>query len=213
MKDLNNKLSCWSFGGIKDLSLRCDLSYKDRCHVMNSKVPCRSFVEDLFRTKTNLSLCDLKNDIERLCKIPNKKIFKRIEEDIKNNLVTFSLDSKLYELAENPKIMLYIEDKIVDNLIPEEGTQLPTWKDVGSCHGYETSDLNSFCDNFQSTDSRTQRLLSLLCARKELLPISILIEKLKHMHRNDIVIVVEEWLHVKMVRNFVSSVKCKYKFF
>ena len=210
VKDLDNKLSCCSFGGIKDLSLRCDLSYKDRCHVLTSKFPCRSFIEDLFCEKSELSLCDVKNDIEILCDIPNKKIFKRIEEDIKNKLVTFSLDSKLYELAENPEIMLYIEDKIADNLIPEEGTLLPTWKDIGSRHGYGTNQFNTFCENCQSTDRKTERLLSLLCARKELLSISILIEKLKHMNRNDVVIVLEEWLRVTMVRNFVSSVKCKY---
>jgi len=198
VKDLDNKLSCCSFGGIKDLSLRCDLSYKDRCHVLTSKFPCRSFIEDLFCEKSELSLCDVKNDIEILCDIPNKKIFKRIEEDIKNKLVTFSLDSKLYELAENPEIMLYIEDKIADNLIPEEGTLLPTWKDIGSRHGYGTNQFNTFCENCQSTDRKTERLLSLLCARKELLSISILIEKLKHMNRNDVVIVLEEWLRVTM---------------
>ena len=206
VKDLDNKLSYCSFGGIKDLCLRCGLPYKERCSVLNSKLASRIFFKDLCRTKEELSFRDLKNDVEK-CKIPNKKIFKKIEEDMEdeqNDLVTFSLDSKLYTLTEDPKIMQYIEDNIADNLIPEEGTLLPSWKDVGGNHGYRSPQFNIFCKNCPSTDTETERLLSLLCARKKLLPISIFIEKLKHMNRNDVVIMMKKWLRVTMVRIFVS---------
>ena len=212
LRDLDIKLKYSSFGSIKDLSLRFPLCYKKRCLVLNSAVPCCRFFRDLFKERKELSLADLKNDIEKRRKLPNKMVFKKIEEDIRNGLVSISLDSKFCDLKNDRNIMIYIKNSIAYNLIPDEGTLLPTWKDVASLHGYTIDELNGFCKQNQIRETAIQRLLSFTSAEEQSRPISEFIRKLELIKRNDMVIVVKKWLDTKTVCLLISSIQAKLRF-
>ena len=211
MRELHIKLNYSSFGSIKDLSLRFPLCYKKRCSVLNSVDPCRSFFKDLFKERKELSLTDLQNDIEKGGKVPNRMVFKKIKEDISNGLVSMSLDSTFGDLNKDSKIKAYIENSIVYNLIPDEGTLLPTWKNVGSCHGYTIDELNGFYKQVRIGETAIQRLLSLISAEGQSLPISEFVRMLELINRNDLVIVVKKWLDTKMVCFFISSFSFYFK--
>ena len=198
VNDVDEILNCSAFGNIKVLSLRFDLSYKERCLVMNSAVPSRRFVKDLFRTRKDLTLLDLKKDLEVYCEPPNRVIFKKIVKDIKSRSVSFSLSSTLGELASDSETMLYIMDNIADNLVPEEGTLLPTWKNIGCCHGYKVKQLCTFTEN-KKKGEKTKRLLSLISRNEQPLHVSTFIKKVRSMKRNDVAIVIEKWCKMKSV--------------
>ena len=191
---LDARLDSSAFGNIKDLSLNFPLSFKQRSNILTSKRPCRGFFRHLFKWKVNLMLSDLQTIDKRSLKLPNPKIFKRIIKDERKGLLSFSLSSKLGELANDRRSMLYIMKNIADNLAPEEGNLLQNWKDIGSCHGYKTSDLEAICKRHQSTESKTQRLLSLLCKKKPLPSLSRFIQNCRDIKRNDIARVLEGWL-------------------
>ena len=206
MKDDHNVMDCLrekldhsTFGNIKDLSLTFCLSYRERCLVMTCALPCRHFVTELFKTRKDLTLLDLKNDIEEKRKPPNKMIFKKIEGDIKSRSVSFSLRSKLCELVVDNTVMEYMMANFADNLIPETGTLLPAWENVGHCHGYTIKNFTAIRNKFQSTNSRIDRLLSLICENDPSFPISKFIAKLKNIKRNDIAVEIEKWRDMKMV--------------
>lgn len=201
MTKLDRKLNFPKYGNVKDLSLRFRLCYKKRCLVFNSAIPCCRFFSDLFKEREELSLTDLRNDIESVKKglnLPNKLVFKKIEEDIRNRMVSFSLKTKLCDLNNDRNSMIYLNKGIVYNLVPMEGTLLPTWKNVGSNHGYTEDELDSFCKLVQGEKTPTQRLLSLISAEEQSLPISAFIKKLKQIQRHDVVLIVEEWRDMKM---------------
>ena len=204
---MDKYLSCSAFGNIKDLSLRFDLSYKERCLVMNSAHPSRRFVSDLFQTRKDLSLLDLKNDLEKASKPPNKKIFKKIIKDIQDGSVSFSLSSNLGELALNSEAMSYIMENIADNLVPEEGTLLPTWEDIGGWHGYKVTQLSTFSQIIPSIrDKKISRLLSLISSNEQSLPISKFVEKVRHIKRNDVAMAIKELCQMKMVSKLMPII-------
>ena len=196
---LDARLDLSTFGNIKDLSLTFPLSFKERSNILNSTRPCRGFFRHLFKWRADLELSDLQFIVERSCKLPNKTIFKKINEDEIKGLLSFSFSSKLGELAKSPISMLYIEENIADNLAPEEGNLLPNWKDIGSCHGYKNSELEAICKKHQSTESRAQRLLSLLCKKEPLPSLSRFIQNCRDIKRNDIARVLEGWRDKKRV--------------
>ena len=185
-------------GNIRDLTLRYPLSYKERCIVLNSPLPSRACFKNLLKNKTDLLIGDLQNDLEKFT-FPNKIIFKKINEDIKNYSVSFSLESKLGDFTVDSQEMIYIWENIADNLVPEKCTLLPNWKNVASNHGYIQEEIDSFCNVIQSPERKTKKLLSMVCAKEPLLPISDFIEKLVLIGRDDIVRKVHMWCDKKVV--------------
>ena len=204
MKELDADLDHSFPGSIKDLILTFPLSYKERCIVMNSKLPSRAFFKNLLKTKVELPIRDLQIDLEKNSTFPNKIIFKKINKDLKEGVQSFSVDSKLGDFPKDSQVHLYIMENIADNLMPEEQTLLPTWKNIASHHGYSSQNILSFC-NVQSTVTKVERLLSLICEKEPSLPISLFIDKLILIERNDIVGKVEKWRDSKVVSICVSS--------
>ena len=227
MKLLETLSDCSAFGSIRDLTLTFSLTYKERSNILTSVLPCRGFFRHFFKwkssDKTGLKLSDIQYDIEEsctqpnkskckihgkkrskspstmMCRLPNRMIFRKVLKDVDNRRVSFTLSSSLGELKEDPESMKYITQNIVDNLSPEERTQLPTWKDVGYNHGYIASDFNDFYKVHKNEETAIERLLSTVCEKEPLLPISCFIERLTQIRRNDIARVLENWRDVKMV--------------
>ena len=202
MRQLDDKLDLSAFGNVKDLSLSFPLSFKERSNILNSVLACRDFFRHLSKWKPDVKLLDLQFDVETFSLLPNRKngrIFKKINEDIRDGLVSLSLSSTLGKLAKNPISMLYIEENIADNLAPEEGNLLPNWKDIGSCHGYKNSELEAICKKHQSKESKTERLFSLLCNMEPPPSLSRFIQHCRAIKRNDIARVLEGWYDRTMV--------------
>ena len=203
MEELGSDLDRSLPGNIRDLTLRFPLSYKERCIVLNSPLPSRACFKNLLKSQTKLLIGDLQNDLEKF-KFPNKIIFKKINEDIQKESVSFSLKSKLGDITEDSQEVLYILDNIADNLVPEDHTLLPNWKNVASNHGYSSGNISSFCNVMKSSVNKTENLLSLICAKEPSLAISDFIEKLMLIGRDDIVRKVHMWCDSKVVSICIS---------
>jgi len=190
LEELEKKLEYLSIGSIKDLILRFPLSYKERCSIMSNVLPSRAFFANLFRKRPTKQLSDLQGHLEKR-RMPNKMVFKNINE------VSLTSSCTLGEL-EKYCGMQYVLDNIADNLIPEDGTLLPTWKNIASASGYSLQEINLFCKVHQNTEFKAKRLLTLLCSKSENLP--AFIQKLNDIGRNDIAQLVEDWRNTRMGR-------------
>ena len=193
MEILDARLDLSAFGNIKDLSLKFPLSFKERSSILNSVLACREFFTHLFKWRPDVKLLDLQFDVEESSLLPNRTIFKKINEDIRDGLVSLSLSNTLGELATNPPNKLYVEENIVDNLAQEEGNLLPNWKHIASLHGYRSSELMAIFNKHCSTESKTAKLLSLLCAKESLPSLSSFMRSCRDIKRNDIAGLLVDW--------------------
>jgi len=119
-------------------------------------------------------------------------IFMKIEKDIANGLVCFTLDTTLEGLSNSPKDWLYVLETIAGNLNPKEGTLLKSWRDIAGDHGYKSSEILGF-QRRNKEESPIRKLFSLLSARTPSFTVCSLVEKLKQMRREDVAIMVEQW--------------------
>ena len=193
MEILDARLDLSAFGNIKDLSLSFPLSFKERSKILNSVRACRDFFTHLFKWKPDVKLLDLQFNVEESSLLPNRTIFKKINEDIKDGSVSLSLSNTLGELATNPRNKLYVQENIVDNLAPEEGNLLPNWKHIASLHGYRSSELMAISNKNYSTEGKTKKLLTLLCANKSLPSLSSFMQNCRDIKRNDIAGLLVDW--------------------
>ena len=195
MQELEKNVESSSFSKLKDLLLAFELSYEDRCKVLNSATPCLAFFENLSKKEPELSLRDLRHDIEIKAMHPNKMIFKKIEEDIANSFVSFTLDSTLGELSAVPKNWFYILETIAGNLTPEKETLLISWESIASFHEYRIAEINNFKIIARyRVESPFQKFLSFLCANQPSLTVSEFVKKLRKIKREGAAEMVEEWL-------------------
>ena len=192
MEILDARLDLSAFGNIKDLSLNFPLSFQERSNILNSVLACREFFTHLFKWRPDVKLLDLQFDVEESSLLPNRTIFKKINEDIRDGIVSLSLSNTLGELATNDN-KLYVKENIVDNLAPEEGNLLPNWKHIGSLHGYRRSELMAISNKHYSTESKTAKLLSLLCEKESLPSLSSFIQNCRDIKRNDIAGLLVDW--------------------
>ena len=199
IEELERKLKYSLFGNIKDLILRFPLSYKERCSIMSNVYPSRNFFTNLFKERPSKNLSDLQDQLEKRW-MPNKMIFQKVNE------VSLTSSYTLGEL-EKDRGMPYVWDNIADNLIPEDGTLLPTWKDIASDNGYSFEEIKLFCEVSTSTEPTARKLLSLLISKR--VTLSAFIQKLNDIRRNDIIKLVEDWFNIRMVRVFISSTVLK----
>jgi len=194
MLELESKLEDTSTNNIKDLLLILELSYEDRCKILESATSSLAFFENLSKSKPHLSLRELKASIEKVTSKaqPNMTIFMKIEKDIANGLVCFTLDTTLEGLSNSPKDWLYVLETIAGNLNPKEGTLLKSWRDIAGDHGYKSSEILGF-QRRNKEESPIRKLFSLLSARTPSFTVCSLVEKLKQMRREDVAIMVEQW--------------------
>ena len=198
VEKLENKLEGASISNIKELLFVFEFSYEERCKILSSSTACLAFFEHLSKCRPNLTLRDLRNDVENeyVCSHPisNMSIFMKIDEDIWNGFVSFKLDSTLGELSAVPNDWQYILERVAGELIPEKGTMRPSWENVASAHGYSTDDIHYFKRHSTEHDKRPlQKLLSLLCAREHAPTVSLFVEKLREIKRADVASMVEGW--------------------
>ena len=198
---LENELADDGLNTINTLLLAFELSCEDRCRVLRCATPCSAFLENLSTSQPQLSLQQLRDDIEmkskelqNVPKKPNIAMFKKICEDIKNDFVSFTLTSTLGELSNDPKAWLYISNTFVANLVPQAGSLLISWDNIASKCGYTALDIANFRKvNTDTYKSPLQKILSLLCAREPSLPVLFFVKKLRQIKREDMAILVETW--------------------
>ena len=201
VQNLENNLVRTSLNSINDLQLAFEFSYEDRCKVLRCATPCQAFFENLSKSKPRLSLQYIKDEVEmsrhedtNTSIKPNMSIFMNIEKDIRNGSVSFTLASTLGELSDNAKDWLYISENVVANLVPLRGTLLISWENIASKCGYTAGNITTFKQrNTNPDESPLQKILHLLLAREPLLHVSVFVDKLRQIKREDIANMVEEW--------------------
>ena len=124
----------------------------------------------------------------------NMSIFMKIEKDIRNGSVPFTLNSTLGELSDNAKDWLYISENVVAHLVLLRGSLLISWENIASKCGYTAGDIATVKQrNTNPDESPLQKMLHLLLAREPLLHVSVFVDKLMQIGREDIAIMVEKW--------------------
>jgi len=191
---LESKLEGTSINNIKDLLHAFELPYADRCKILKCATQCLAFFENLSKNKPHLSLSNLKDTIENNSSNlkPNTEIFMKIERDIANGIVPFTLDTTLGELSNEPKNWLYILEEVACKLVPDDGTQLTRWENIASAYSYSSTEIASFQQN-NNEETPTRKLLLLLCTKYPSLPVRLFVEKLRQIGREDVAIMVERW--------------------
>ena len=207
VEKLENKLEGASVSNIKDLLSAFEFSFEEQCKILNPSTANLAFFEHLSKCRPNLTLRDLRNDVEneKISSHSNMSLFSKIDEDILKGSVSIKLDSTLGKLSEVPNDWQYILERVAGNLIPAKGMMLPSWENVASAHGYSTDDINDFKrQNKDHDESPLQKVLSLLCAREHAPTVSLFVDKLRRIKREDVASMVEEWQSNRIVSIVIS---------
>ena len=179
---------------IRKLWSKYQLSDDQLNYIMNDVPPCHAFLESLSISQPELTLTLLRDTIECNCEHPNKAIFKKIENDIKARLISYSLDTELGSLIVNPEHWLHFLTSLADNLLHRTPAQLqPSWQNVASTHGYKRKQIKALEDENKVKESRAERFLSVLYAEMPSLPLSDFTEKLEEISRVDASNLVKGW--------------------
>ena len=205
---LESKLEGTSINNFKDLLRAFDLPLEDRSKILKCATQSIAFFENLSKSKPHLKLRQLRTFIQdtSLDSKPNMAIFVKVEEDIANVTVEFTLDATLGEISNNPKDWLYILEEVACKLVPEEGTRLISWENIAGLCGYKTSEISAF-QRKNTEETPLRKLLSLLCAKDPPPTVSLFVDKLRRIGRNDVAKIVEEWLD-GLVVSIVTMKSC-----
>ena len=186
-------------GGIKELCTQFQFPKELIRNITTSVLPCKAFFTNLFIRQPDKALDELREIIEKKLDLPNKSIFVKIDEDIQQNLLSFSLNAKLGVLVDDADKWLYILTNIAYELLPEDPTLLPSWKNVASLCKYEWNDIKCFESDNKVKEGPTQTFMAILLAWKPSFPISTFIENLEKIKRRDVVRIVTAHLEMKRV--------------
>ena len=197
MQSLVERLECTLIDKVEDLTKEFGiLTSSERCKILNNVSACHAFFEHFAACKPEISLMEIKMCLEKSTGRRNRKIFQDVENDIKNGLVQLNLDETLGMIIEIPKIWLYFLEKVADNLLPR--ALLPSWKSLASQYGYSTENIYAFEEANKDNVRPTEKLLKLLSQKEPNLPISVFVEKLEKIGRNDVAQMVKEWSDKRM---------------
>ena len=197
MQPLIERLEYTSIIGVKELIAEFDIvTSSERRRILNNLSPCHAFFENFAACKPEISLREIKRYLEVTADRKNRKIFQDVEEDIEAGLVQLNLDETLGKIIEIPKIWLYFIEKVADNLLPR--ALHPSWKSLASHHGYITKEIDAFEEAYKDNFWPTEKLLQLLCQKEPNLPISVFVEKLEKIGRNDVAEMVKKWSDKKI---------------
>jgi len=206
VKKLENQLECAPPGTMKDLLFALGFSYEESCKILNPSTANLAFFEHLSKCRPDLTLQNLRDGVERAMRSRKMSIFSKLDEDILKGSVSITLESTLGELSAVPKDWQYILERVAGNLIPKKGTMLPSWEDLAFMYGYTKSDIDYFeLHNKDHAKSPLQKALSLLCARENPPTVSLFVDKLRQIKREDAALMVEGWLLNRIEKKLASE--------
>ena len=192
LQSLVVKVEFSSVDGIEKLIAEFDtVTSSERRRILNNLSPCHAFFENFAACKPEMSLKEIKRYLEVIADHKNRMIFQDVQNDIKAGLVQLNLDDTLGKIIQSPKIWLYFLEKVADDLLPR--ALLPSWKNVASHYGYSSENIKAFEEAYKDNFRPTEKLLQLLCQKEPNLPISVFVEKLEKIGRNDVAKEVKKW--------------------